>query len=129
MAKSKNSRCPILPATEEVVTVRTASKELYSKGWKTIHIDYHGSGDECDSITFSLANDETTVDFAKILPSELPPDFKIKKLEDAIWNLLPAGFENNEGGDGAITVDISTGAITVTHNAYHTISTKSEWQY
>lgn len=34
-------------------------------------------------------------------------------LDDFLWNQLPEGFENNEGGYGTFTVDVATGEIVI----------------
>ena len=40
-------------------------------------------------------------------------------LDDFAWTILQAwhgGFENNEGGYGAITIDATNGTVTIDHN-------------
>lgn len=37
-------------------------------------------------------------------------------LENAVWQLLPAGFENNEGGFGEVALDVVNGGVQVRHN-------------
>ena len=127
MAKKK--KVPRLEETAPVKAIRAFCKELHTKGWKTAHITYQGSGDSCDDFNFSLENEETTVALNDVKPADLPAHFETKKFEEALWELLPDGFENNDGGDGSIKIDIGTGEICVTHNEYHLESTKSEWKY
>ena len=127
MAKKK--KVPRLEETAHVKAIREFCKELHTKGWKTAHITYQGSGDSCDDFNFSLENEETTVDFRTVKPADLPAHFDARMFENSLWDLLPDGFENNEGGDGSIKIDIGTGEICVTHNEYHLESTKTEWKY
>jgi hypothetical protein len=44
----------------------------------------------------------------------------IDDLEDAMYSLLPGGWEINDGSYGSIDIDVSTGAIEVTHNERYT---------
>lgn len=128
MARTKKS-VPKLKETETVKVIRGYCKELYTKGWKTVHMEYQGSGDSCDDFGFSLENAETTANLDNVDDKDLPVDFKLEKFKNALLDLLPAGFENNEGGDGTIKIDTASGKIHVKHNAYYTESHHEEWSY
>jgi hypothetical protein len=129
MSCAKKKHIPKLEETESVKAIRKYSKELYPCGWKTVSLTYHGSGDSCDEFNYSIANAETTIDLDRVPAKDLPPDFDIAGLEKALWDLLPEGFENNEGGDGEIAVDTKTGAVNVRHNTYYMESKFGEWCY
>jgi hypothetical protein len=128
MAKTKK-KIPKLEETPTVREIRQACKELYTRGWQTVHMTYHGSGDECDDFEFSLENAEGTVDCRRVSAADLPPGFNMSKFEQHMWDLLPEGFENNAGGDGEVTIDTATGDINIKHNHYYTESRQTEWGY
>lgn len=102
---------------------------MLTKGWTKLSVTYQGYSDSCDSFEVSIANEETSFKLDEVPDAKLPPAFSATKLRDYLLDLLPAGFENNEGGDGDITVDIKTGAIHVSHNEYYTESRNEEWRY
>lgn len=101
-------------------------KELYKHGWKEIVVQYSGSGDSCDDFSAKIWNEEDEFPLTDV---DSLPDGLIKKVEDAIWELLPAGFENNEGGSGEVKIDIATGKITVEHDQYYIDSTHTSETY
>jgi hypothetical protein len=45
---------------------------------------------------------------------------RIDDLENAMYSLLPGGWEINDGSYGSIDIEVSTGAIEVTHNERYT---------
>lgn len=115
------------PTVSAVVkNLKEYCKELYKHGWKEIVVNYSGSGDSCDSFEATICNEED--EFALTDVTSLPGGL-IKKVEDAIWDLLPSGFENNEGGSGEVKIDIETGKITVEHDQYYIESTHTSEKY
>ena len=102
---------------------------MLTKGWTKLSVTYQGSSDSCDNFEVSIANEETSFKLDEVPDAKLPPAFSATKLYDYLLDLLPDGFEDNEGGDGDITVDIKTGAIHVSHNEYYTESRNEEWRY
>ena len=44
----------------------------------------------------------------------------IEQLENVLYELLPAGFEINDGGQGTLTLDVQTGKITLKHQENYT---------
>jgi hypothetical protein len=38
------------------------------------------------------------------------------KIEDAVWDLIPDGFENNDGGFGEVVLEVPTSNIQVRHS-------------
>lgn len=128
MAK-RTKKIPKLEETETVKEIRRACKELYTCGWHTVHMTYRGSGDNCDDFSFELENAETRVDCAAAPTEALPPHFSMRAFNHHLWDLLPEGFEHNEGGDGTVTINTATGAINIKHNEYYTESRQTEWGY
>ena len=49
----------------------------------------------------------------------LPKDM-IEQLETCIYEFLPAGFEINDGGQGALTIDTRTAKVTIQHQENYT---------
>lgn len=99
--------------------IKEACKELYRNGWKSLSISYSGSGDSCDSFEATISNEE---DELELKTAPLPPGVSAQELENDLWELLPPGFENNEGGDGKIEINTKTGKIKVEHDEYYTES-------
>lgn len=89
---------------------------LYAHGWHKIEFSYSGSGDSCDELAGKISNKEEDVPFDKFTTTF--PDFTIKDVEKALLDLLPIGFENNEGGCGKIKINTKTGKITLEHDEY-----------
>ena len=44
----------------------------------------------------------------------IPPLLK-EQLENVLYEFLPAGFENNEGSQGTLTLDVRTAKVTLQH--------------
>lgn len=107
--------------------IKEIGKKLYACGWKKLYFNYSGYGDSCSDLDFTIENEEGTQPLSKVSASELPPDFSEDKLVDHFLELLPSGFENNEGGSGEVVLDTRSGVITVHHTAYYTESEDSEW--
>jgi hypothetical protein len=40
---------------------------------------------------------------------------KVRPIEGVLHDFLPAGFENNDGGQGEITIDLEDGTVTINH--------------
>jgi hypothetical protein len=130
MARTKKKNAvPVCEETEDVREIRERCKDLRAAGWKTLSVTYQGSGDSCDGFCFSLGNEEETFNFSAVPATLLPAHFNMSKLEQRLWSLLPEGFENNEGGDGEICIDVETGEIHVKHNHYYVESNFAEWKY
>lgn len=49
-------------------------------------------------------------------------------LMSCISEVLPGGWEINEGSNGTVELNIDTGTITVKHNEYETVSNYQEWE-
>ena len=91
-------------------------KALASLGVAKVVIAYDGEGDsgQVNDITATTDKDaEVSLD-APYLETTLH-----EALDDLAWDCLTAyhvGFENNEGGEGDITINVADGVITIDHN-------------
>ena len=52
-----------------------------------------------------------------------------EKLENCIYEFLPAGFEINDGGQGTLTVDVQTSRVTIKHQENYTASRDSTREF
>ncbi len=116
------------PVDSHAKKLKEYCKTLYTCGWKTISVTYQGSGDSCDDFNFEITNEEKSVDFRDV-STTFAGGFTLKDVEREIWELLPEGFENNEGGSGNVEIDIEKGRITVTHNQYYIESEETVEEY
>lgn len=116
-----------LPSVSDTTAaLKQYCKELHVKGWKKITVNYSGAGDSCDEFEATIYNEEGEMPLKNV--DNMPAGF-MEKVEDAIWNLLPSGFENNEGGTGNVKINIKTGKITVEHDQYYTEAVSSKKVY
>lgn len=84
---------------QDIKIIKDWLSELAVKGYKgTISFYYSGYGDS--------GNDMDPQQFSEPVPDNV---------ESALWNILPGGFENNEGGQGFIRLDPETKGITIEH--------------
>ena len=76
----------------------------------TIEAAYSGYGDSgcIDGVQYRDAAGER-VDRVH-LPTEL-----IERLENLLYEFLPAGFETDAGSQGTLTLDVQTGKVTIQH--------------
>lgn len=82
---------------------------------------YDGSGDsgQIEKVQYFAAKATAALNYARSsgdIPDELPtPTLPLTtyELEEALWKLTPAGFENAAGGFGAVIFDAETGKINV----------------
>ena len=52
-----------------------------------------------------------------------------EKLENCIYEFLPAGFEINDGSQGSLTLDVLTGKATIQHQENYTASNDSTREF
>lgn len=114
------------PVNETAKKIKEYCKEMYKHGWRKIVVSYSGSGDSCDDFSATVWNEEGKYSLNEI---DTPPREFTQELQDAIWDLLPPGFENNEGGSGEIKINVKTGKITVEHDQYYVESHHSSETY
>jgi len=112
---------------EHVAALKKMGEELYVLGWKKMRCIYAGYSDSLDTAAIKLVNADGTVDADNVAASALPPDFSTDTTLNHFLELLPDGFENNEGSSGDITIDTRTGKITVLHTEYFTDEKNHKW--
>jgi hypothetical protein len=54
---------------------------------------------------------------------------KTRPIEYVLDDFLPSGFENNDGGQGDITIDIEAGTVTIEHQQNYTEHDDSTMEY
>ena len=93
-------------------------------GVANIEVSYSGYGDD-GSIDGVQYRDPTgiRVDRATI------PEKLIEALEQCVYELLPAGFEINEGGQGTLTIDVQLAKVTIQHQENYTESRDSTREF
>ena len=81
-------------------------------------LSYYGNGDE------GRAEPPQFQDAAgnPVEESRLPTDLNFQTLGDLLEGFAPEGYEDGDGGFGAITFDLETLIIRVEHNWYETVS-------
>jgi len=89
-----------------------------------IEAAYSGYGDSgaIDGLQFRDSAGQR-VDRA-IIPSPV-----IEQLETCIYEFLPSGFENNDGGQGTLTIDTQTAKVTIQHQENYTESRDSTREF
>lgn len=144
------------PVEENIQTIKRFCQLLASYGVHKIHGSYDGSGDSGDiDISFQWRNnaEQPTGYTAPTLDDRAPDvggswdslsaargrltgvkdaiitDKMLTNFEDAMFQLIPGGWEINDGSFGEIDVDVATGDIDVTHNARYTDVNTSSMRY
>jgi hypothetical protein len=120
----KNYKKQIETATDNAKKeIAKICPELFLLGVYSVQIDYSGSGDQgaVDYIDYRTALDDK---FDGFVPENLAT-----KLKDAVWRLLPSGFENNDGGWGVVRIVIPEKRVTVEHEQRFEHSEHSEYEY
>lgn len=134
------------PTEMSVELIKQFCKTLLDHNITSVHGSYDGSGDSGDmSITLTQFKTEPAkpgrearvtevilrddrareaIVTAGIVSQKLYDDFI-----DALWNLLPGGWEINDGSYGEITVDTRTEKINVEHNERYTDVNTSNYNY
>lgn len=103
--------------------LKDACPALASLGVTNIIWAYDGEGDSGSMQDITVTGSGTapkTIDALKELLKGFDPETCEKlnwdKLKDAVWDLIPDGFENNDGGYGEVELKTTTGSIQVRHN-------------
>lgn len=115
--------------------LKAACSPLASVGIKEITWAYDGSGDSGDMESRTVTNvhgqcsDEDYAAAVKGLDQELQKQLALNELENAVWELLPDGFEVNDGGYGEVILDTAKQKISVQHNARVIETEYSEEEY
>lgn len=98
---------------------------LLESGVANVEATYSGYGDSgaIDGVQY---RDKTGIRVER----EKIPAALTEKLENVLYEFLPAGFEINDGGQGTLTLDVQTGTVKLEHEENYTESTSStdEWE-
>jgi hypothetical protein len=90
----------------------------------TLEAAYSGYGDSgaIDGVQYrneaGVRVDRTTI-----------PQPLVEQLETCVYEFLPAGFENNDGGQGTLTIDTQTAKVTIQHQENYTESRESTQEF
>ena len=98
---------------------------LLACGVANIEVAYSGYGDSgaIDGVQFRDAAG------LRVVRDNIPHGVR-EKLETCAYAFLPAGFENNDGGQGSLTIDLPTRKITLQHEQNEVVAKQStrEWE-
>jgi hypothetical protein len=109
--------------------IAAVSELLASHGIKAVVVTYAGSGDEgCTEEVYCLAepcepdaacqSNQDEAMTAKLEAIRYPED--VPFVGDLLVELVPSGYENNEGGQGTIVLDTAAGVAKVRHGTFVT---------
>lgn len=92
---------------EYLKSASTVARELKATGIESITFYYEGSGDDG-------AIDTTCWEPKDI---ELAPELqrRLEVLEELVYQLLPSGWEIDEGSAGDVSFDLTSGEINISH--------------
>lgn len=103
--------------------LKDACPALATLGITNIVWSYDGYGDSGDIQNVEIkgsGNEPKSIEDLKAAFKGFDPDTQAKlewsKLENAVWQLMPDGFENNSGGYGEVDVDAVNSRVQVRHN-------------
>lgn len=84
-------------------------------GVSRVVVEYSGYGDSggIDGIAYLDANGQA-VNMALVKTASDPA------INEFAYECLPLGFENNEGGQGTLTIDVLAGTVTIAHSENYT---------
>ncbi len=84
---------------------------------QTVEFEYSGSGDSGDTMSLILMDKTGAVieDYCNEKDQDI-----IRGLEDRLYDFVPCGYENNEGGYGTVTLDVVKMFIKNDHYDYVT---------
>jgi hypothetical protein len=106
MQKREDERIEAAKATLK----RDIIPRLKKRGVAVVEARYSGHGDSgcVETVEYFDAKKQLVT----VQDSRSP---KARKIEDVLEEFLPSGFENNDGGQGEITIDIEAGTVTIEH--------------
>ncbi len=83
---------------------------LKRRGVATVRAYYSGYGDSgcIETVDYFDANNQPVK-----VPK--PRSTTVPAIDDVLNDFLPGGFENNDGGQGEITIDVQAGTVTLEH--------------
>jgi len=114
---------------EEKDALKVVFAHYAEQGYTHAKMDYSGSGDsgDIDDCGFIKRDPATQQTLAELDLANRSTDYAT--LEDLAGNILDdssvGGYENNDGGQGAIYVDLLTGQVRIDHE-WNVITTEEE---
>ena len=57
------------------------------------------------------------------------PTTVVEQLENVLYEFLPSGFENNDGGQGTLAIDTQTAKVTIQHQENYTETRDSSREF
>lgn len=103
--------------------LKDACPALAALGISSITWTYDGAGDSGDmedTVIKGSGTEPKSIEDLKEAFKGFDPETQEKlnweKLEGCVWELIPDGFENNEGGYGEVELTTGTSRIQVRHN-------------
>ena len=99
--------------------IGSVAEELFVLGVKTATLAYNGEGD---------SGDISWLDYEKINDKPIP-DALGERLKNAVWSLLPSGFENEDGGFGEVHIDTTTKKMRVEHSQRIVETSNTEYEF
>ncbi len=93
-------------------------------GVAKIHAEYSGYGDSgcIDHIAYLDQNDQP-------LSMDMVRSASDLEIENVLYEFLPSGFENNEGGQGDVYINVQAGTVKLEHEENYTETTSSTDQW
>ncbi len=103
---------------------RTIIPRLKKHGVATVESRYSGYGDSgcIETVEYFDAKKQLMT----------VPESRSKKaprIEDVLHDFLPSGFENNDGGQGEITIDLENATVTINHQENYVEHEDSTMEY
>lgn len=90
---------------------------LRAAGITSVSVEYNGEGDSGQVDDILAHRGDTKIKAAATILST--GRSLSDEIDDFAWELLDVyhgGFENNDGGQGQITIDVAAGTVTLDHN-------------
>lgn len=108
---------------------RTLAAEVFPAllacGIANVEIAYSGYGDSgaIDGVQYRDAAG------LRVIRDNIPQGVR-EKLETCVYAFLPSGFETNDGGQGSVTINLTTRKITLQHEQNEVVARQSsrEWE-
>ena len=119
---------------DAVTELKSCAAPLAALGVRRIIWSYDGYGDsgQLENCEVQSTSDtgpksvESLQEILKTVDAETQKKLATETLENLIYEILPDGFEINDGSYGEVTLDTDTAAIHIGHNERYTDSRYSE---
>jgi len=110
--------------TAKAALKREIIPRLKKWGVAKVQCEYCGYGDSgaIDHIAYLDAQGQP-VNMDLVRPASDP------EIENVLYEFLPSGFENNEGGQGDVTIDVAAGTVKLEHQENYTETNDSTREF